>query len=117
LPWARAGDGTSMFLILWEFEVKPGEEGAFEKAYGPLGPWVQLFQLDPHFRQTQLLKDPSRSRIYFTLDFWDSEHDYNRFKHCNQAEYDSADRVTEGLTNRERNLGCFLQLGPGPASS
>jgi hypothetical protein len=61
--WARAGDGTFMFLILWEFEVKPGEERAFEKVYGPEGPWVELFQGDPHYRQTLLLKDPSRSRI------------------------------------------------------
>jgi len=44
-----------MFLILWEFEVKPGDESRFEKVYGPQGPWVQLFQRDSHFRQTQLL--------------------------------------------------------------
>jgi len=105
-----------MFLILWEFEVKPGEEGLFEKAYGPEGPWVQLFEGDPHFRQTQLLKDPSRSRIYFTLDFWDSEHDYHRFKLSSQSEYESIDQVTEGLTIRERNLGCFQQLGPDSAA-
>ena len=106
-----------MFLILWEFEVKPGEEAPFEKAYGPRGPWVQLFRRDPRFRQTQLLKDPSRSRIYFTLDFWDSQHDYEHFKHSNQDDYDSLDRATAPLTIREHNLGCFLQLGPEPTSS
>jgi hypothetical protein len=106
-----------MFLILWEFEVKPSELAAFEKAYGPQGPWVLLFQRDSHFRQTQLLKDPSRSSFYFTLDFWDSEADYVHFKHANQLEYDSLDHLTEGLTLRERNLGRFLQLDPTPASS
>jgi heme-degrading monooxygenase HmoA len=106
-----------MFLILWEFEVKQGEESAFETAYGPLGPWVQLFQRDPHFRQTQLLKDPSRSNTYFTLDFWDSENDYVHFKRSNQADYRALDRATESLTIREHNLGCFPQLGPEKASS
>jgi heme-degrading monooxygenase HmoA len=106
-----------MFLILWEFEVKLGEEARFEKSYGPEGPWVQLFRSDPHFRQTQLLKDPSRSRIYFTLDFWDSENDYAHFMKFNQDAYASLDLATENLTIRERNLGCFLQLGPEPASS
>jgi hypothetical protein len=105
-----------MFLILWEFEVKPGEELAFEKAYGPLGPWVLLFQHDNHYRQTQLLKDPARSGIYFTLDFWESENDYNNFKLHNQQAYASNDRTTENLTIRERNLGCFQQLDPGPVS-
>jgi len=106
-----------MFLILWEFEVKPGDELAFETAYGQDGPWVQLFRRDPHFRQTKLLKDPSRSRAYFTLDFWDSEHDYHRFKQTNQVAYGSINKTTEPLTIGERNLGCFLQLGPEPTSS
>src|ERR1035438_376523 len=105
-----------MFLILWEFEVKRGDESRFEKVYGPQGPWVQLFQGDSHFRQTQLLKDPSRSRIYFTLDFWDSEQDYEHFKHSKQTEYDTLDRRSADFTIRERNLGYFLQLGPEPAS-
>ena len=29
-----------MFVILWEFEVKPGCEQSFESAYGPGGPWI-----------------------------------------------------------------------------
>jgi heme-degrading monooxygenase HmoA len=106
-----------MFLILWEFEVKPGEELAFEKVYGPHGAWVQLFQHDPHYRQTQLLKDPSRSRTYITLDFWESENDYNYFKQTNQDAYAALDQSTENLTIRERNLGCFQQLDPATASS
>jgi heme-degrading monooxygenase HmoA len=100
-----------MFLILWEFEVKPGEEKAFEKAYGPEGPWVQLFRSDPNYQQTQLLKDTLRSRIYFTLDFWETENDYNHFHQTNQDEYAKLDEATEKLTIRERNLGCFLQRG------
>ncbi len=106
-----------MFLILWEFEVKPGEEIAFEKVHGPEGLWVQLFRGDPHYRETRLLKDPSRSRIYFTLDFWESENDYNRFKQNSKEAYATLDKATETLTTRERNLGCFLQRGPEPVSS
>lgn len=76
-----------MFVILWEFEVKPGNTGCFEKAYGPNGQWVQLFQRDPHFRGTQLLRDPSRPLWYFTLDFWDSETDYRNFLAVNHEPY------------------------------
>lgn len=106
-----------MFLILWEFEVKPGEEGAFEKVYGPEGPWVQLFQSDPNYRQTKLLKDPLRSRIYFTLDFWESENDYEHFKKSNQEAYAKLDQATGNLTIRERDLGCFLRREPAPTAS
>lgn len=106
-----------MFLILWEYEVKPGEEKAFEKAYGPEGAWVKLFQGDRHYRQTQLLKDAQRSTIYYTLDYWDNQDDYNRFKQNSQEKYAKLDKATESLTIRERNLGCFLQLGPDATAS
>jgi hypothetical protein len=73
-----------MFVILWSFEVKPVNQVRFENAYGPNGPWVQLFRRDTHFRGTQLLQLPSRDCSYFTLDFWDSESAYLDFLAANQ---------------------------------
>ena len=32
-----------MFLVLWEFEVKPGNEERFERVYGAGGDWDSLF--------------------------------------------------------------------------
>jgi hypothetical protein len=32
-----------MFLVLWEFEVKPGCETCFERVYRPGGDWDSLF--------------------------------------------------------------------------
>jgi hypothetical protein len=52
-----------MFVILWEFEVKPGCEQSFESAYGPEGAWTQLFRRDPGYLKTLLLKDASRTRL------------------------------------------------------
>jgi heme-degrading monooxygenase HmoA len=96
-----------MFVILWEFEVKPGSEKCFEKAYGPNGTWVQLFQRDSHFRGTQLQRDPTRSLYYFTIDFWDSEPAYKQFLTANQALYSELDRSHEELTSKERLIVSF----------
>jgi heme-degrading monooxygenase HmoA len=96
-----------MFVILWEFEVKPGSEERFQRAYSPQGPWVLLFQRDPHFRGTRLQRDPSRSLYYFTVDFWDSEAAYNDFLVANRAAYEEIDRNTEGLTLQERRILTF----------
>jgi len=52
----RAGDGTSMFLVLWEFEVKPGREQRFQKVYGPGGDWDSLFHSDPNHAETRLFQ-------------------------------------------------------------
>jgi heme-degrading monooxygenase HmoA len=94
-------------LILWEFEVKPGSEDRFQSAYGPRGAWVQLFQRDPHFRGTQLQRDPTRSLFYFTIDFWDSEAAYKNFLAANQASYSKLDRENEELTLHERHVLSF----------
>ncbi|HWY05648.1 MAG TPA: antibiotic biosynthesis monooxygenase [Candidatus Acidoferrales bacterium] len=96
-----------MFVVLWEYEVKPGCEESFQSAYGPQGDWVRLFQADPHFRKTRLLQDLSRPHFYFTLDYWDSETSFEQFKAANQAAYAAIDRVAEALTFSERHLSSF----------
>jgi heme-degrading monooxygenase HmoA len=93
-----------MFVILWEFEVKPGSEGRFERVYGPKGQWVQLFRRDPHFRGTQLRRDPARPLVYLTIDFWDSETAYKTFQAKNRASYQQLDRKFEVFTQRERKI-------------
>jgi hypothetical protein len=104
---ARAEDGTSMFVILWEFEVKPGSEERFQRAYGPQGAWVQLFQRDPHFWGTQLRRDPTRPLFYFTIDLWDSETTYYQFLEANRASYRELDRTAEDFTLQERQVLSF----------
>jgi heme-degrading monooxygenase HmoA len=98
-----------MFLTLWEFEVKPGCEESFQKAYGPDGPWVQLFRLHSLYRGTHLLQDPSRPRTYFTQDFWDSEAAFLDFKVAQHDAYAAIEGSTAGLTMHERHLGYFQQ--------
>ncbi|HUL32307.1 MAG TPA: hypothetical protein VL128_00375 [Candidatus Eisenbacteria bacterium] len=96
-----------MFLILWEYEVKPGYEERFESVYGPRGDWARLFQTDARFRETRLLRDVSRPRWYFTLDYWDSENSFLSFKAANEAAYHALDQTTESLSVSERSLGSF----------
>jgi hypothetical protein len=99
-----------MFVILWEFEVKPGSEDRFQVVYGADGPWVRLFRRDPRYRQTFLLRDPARPLFFFTLDFWDSESAYDEFLFNNKSTYEALDRATEGLTDAERLVGRYSQL-------
>jgi heme-degrading monooxygenase HmoA len=96
-----------MFVAFWEYEVKPGCEESFQSAYGPQGDWVRLFQRDPHYRETRLLKDLSRPHFYFTLDYWDSEISFEQFKSANHGAYAATDHATEALTLSERHLCNF----------
>jgi len=99
-----------MFLVLWEYDVKPGFERRFERVYGPDGEWVQFFRGDPHYRETRLLLEPSRPSAYVTLDLWDSRETYENFRQQNREAYQALDRSCEPLTQRERHLGSFDEI-------
>jgi heme-degrading monooxygenase HmoA len=101
-----------MFVALWEFEVKPGGEERFEKAYGPDGDWARLFRNDSNYRETRLLRDPLRPAIYLTLDFWSSRPAYEKFLADHGAEYKTLDDATEGLTSNERRIGWYELVAP-----
>jgi len=96
-----------MFVALWEYEVKPGYEERFEKAYGPDGDWVRLFRSDTHYYETRLVRDSLRRGVYLTMDFWESREAYEEFMAGRRAEYEGIDEVAEELTVKERRIGWF----------
>lgn len=100
-----------MFLVLWEFDVKPGSEKRFESVYGPEGDWALLFRRDSTYQRTLLLRDPSRACTYVTCDFWETREAYESFRRANSHEYLALDRICEELTLAERRIGAFEQLG------
>lgn len=99
-----------MFVILWEFEVKPGCEKQFEDSYGPDGDWARFFRCDPHYRETRLLRDAVRANRYVTLDAWDSREAYENFQRENREEYQALDASFESLTVREEPVGSFVRI-------
>jgi hypothetical protein len=101
-----------MFLVLWEYEVKPGKEKPFEKLYGPAGAWAELFRTDSHYCETRLLRDPSRLNVYLTLDFWTTRNSYEQFMATHKFEYQSLDAYGEQLTLSERHLGAYELVAP-----
>jgi heme-degrading monooxygenase HmoA len=96
-----------MFLVLWEFDVKPGSEKQFELVYGPSGDWAQLFRRDPAYQRTLLLRDASRDHTYLTCDFWNSRAAYETFRQSNEDAYHLIDKKCEELTLAERKIGEF----------
>ncbi len=103
-----------MFLVLWEFDVKPGCDERFESVYGPNGDWAQLFRRDAAYQRTLLLRDPSRACTYVTCDFWETRESYNSFRRTHSKDYIALDKSCEDLTIAEREIGKFEQLSDEP---
>ena len=104
-----------MLVILWEFQVRPGAEAAFERAYGPSGDWARLFAAAEGWLGTELLRDESEPGRYVTVDRWDSAARFAAFRAAQAEAYDALDRRCEGLTTGERLLGRFERVGEPPS--
>jgi heme-degrading monooxygenase HmoA len=96
------------FLVIWEFVVRPGKEQLFEQIYGPNGDWGQLFRQGHGYCGTKLIRDRDELRRYVTLDFWESEEDYDRFKSQHAQEYKAIDTKCDVLTQTEKEVGKFV---------
>lgn len=95
-----------MFVILWEYEVHPGSERAFETLYGHDGAWVGLFRAHAGYLDTELLRDDS-ARRYLTIDRWVSKADYDGFLDASQSQYAQIDALGDALTLTERRIGRY----------
>ena len=96
-----------MYVIIWEFRVKKGQEQEFEKAYGSTGDWANFFKQERGYRQTRLLHDLNDAGTYLTMDYWDSQNDFELFKQKMKSEYEQMDKRFEALTEREKYIGSF----------
>jgi heme-degrading monooxygenase HmoA len=96
-----------MFVVVWQFEIAEEKIAAFEAAYGPEGPWAQLFRSSDEYQGTELLRDAYVSGIYLTIDRWASEQAFRAFRKDHDAAYESLDRDCDALTSRETRIGAF----------
>jgi hypothetical protein len=96
-----------MFVVLWEFQVKPGCQNEFEKVYGPGGDWDSLFRSDANHAGTYLFRDTVRPCVYLTTDYWHSRKSYEEFLQARRNDYHTLDAASEKLTFAERHIGSF----------
>jgi heme-degrading monooxygenase HmoA len=90
-----------MYVIIWEYQVKPDRVAEFEEAYAAQGAWARFFQRHPGYLGTELLHDPGDPQRYITMDRWDSSKQYESFLAQWATEYAALDAQFEGLTEKE----------------
>jgi len=91
-----------MFQVRWEFDVPPERAGEFAAAYGPEGPWVQLFKAGAGYLGTELSQTaPTR---WMTIDRWETRAAYERFHATHADAYAALDERGASLTIAERKI-------------
>jgi heme-degrading monooxygenase HmoA len=96
-----------VYWLVWSFDVKPAQARAFERAYGPDGDWVRLFQRAPGFAGSELRHGTDNTSHYLTIDRWRTRGDYDRFKDAFRNEYARLDARCAAMTEGEHKVGDF----------
>jgi heme-degrading monooxygenase HmoA len=99
-----------MYLIVWGFRVKRGQEAAFRRAYGQEGEWVRLFRNSTGYLSTELLWDERDEQRCLTIDRWSTRAAYEAFRTQWQDEYSALDAAYESLTEQETLIGAFTAV-------
>jgi len=95
------------YVIVWEFWVRQDREAEFVEKYGPEGAWARFFRGSRGYIRTELVRDVAADHRFLTLDYWQTEEEFKRFREQNLAEYERLDKEFEGLTESETRLGAF----------
>ncbi|MFC5570125.1 antibiotic biosynthesis monooxygenase family protein [Lysobacter yangpyeongensis] len=96
-----------MFVVVWEYEVRPGSEAAFSALYGADGDWVALFREHAGYLGTELLRDAGADNRFVTIDRWRSQAAYEAFLATAKARYAQIDARGDALTTAERRIGWY----------
>jgi len=96
-----------VYVIVWEFRVRQDRQAEFQEKYGPEGAWARFFHGSAGYIKTELVKDVVDHFRFLTLDYWQTEEKFKRFREQNLAEYERLDKEFEGLTESETRLGAF----------
>src|SRR5262249_54149811 len=103
----NADERRSAYVIVWEFRIRQGAEAEFVEKYGPDGTWARFFRSGEGYIRTELVRDAADPRRFLTLDYWQSQSDFKRFRERNRAAYEGLDKEFESLTEKETRLGSF----------
>lgn len=95
------------YVYLWEYTVEPRFVAEFERAYGPDGAWVALFERAKGYLRTELHRDRRNEHRYLTIDYWESAEAWEAFRKSMSSEFEAIDSACEKFTVREQEIGRF----------
>ena len=70
-----------MIAVVWQFQVKPGEQQLFEKFYGADCEWTKLGRRSRSFLGSSFLRDQSNDTQYLLIEYWSEMVVYERHRH------------------------------------
>lgn len=110
-----------MIAIMWQFDVKKGQEDAFEQFYGVDGEWTVMNRHTRSYLGTSFLRDQNRSSRYLVIEYWSEMIVYEQHRASRSDAIAAVERRRTTLVDSVEPLGIFTALDvpdrTGPAWS
>ena len=94
------GNVVTGYLAVWRYQVRPEHRTEFERAYGPHGDWVALFEVGEGYVGSELVRGSAIGE-YVTIDRWASAEAYATFLERWGDDYAALDGQLQYLTDDE----------------
>ncbi len=99
-----------MIAIMWQFDVKPGQEKEFEQLYGVDGDWTQINRQTRSYLGSSFLRDQSLPSRYVVIEYWSEMLVFEQHRVYRSDAVASLETRSAALVDSTEPLGVFTAL-------
>ncbi|MCL4810963.1 MAG: antibiotic biosynthesis monooxygenase [Vicinamibacteraceae bacterium] len=99
-----------MIAVVWQFQVKRGQEAEFERLYGADGEWTTVSRKSRSFIGSSFLKELSSDRRYLLVEYWSEMLPYERHRRDLVEEIEPLEQAREAMLESVLPLGVYDAL-------
>jgi quinol monooxygenase YgiN len=99
-----------VIAVVWQFEVKPGQQEEFEKFYGADGEWTALGRRSRSFLGSSFLRDQARGTNYLLIEYWSEMVVYEQHRAYRSDALVKIEEQRDSLVEAMEPLGVFTAL-------
>ena len=108
--WSILPGDASMIAIVWQFEIKKGQETEFERLYGVDGEWTAMNRQTRSYLGSSFLHDQNRSSRYIVVEYWSEMLVYEHHRSSRSAAIAALEERSRMLVDSVEPLGIFTAL-------
>ena len=99
-----------MIAIMWQFDVKSGQETEFELLYGVDGEWAAMNRQTRSYLGSSFLRDQNRPSRYIVIEYWSEMLVYEQHRAYRSDTMASLEGRSTALVESVQPLGIFTAL-------
>ena len=99
-----------MIAIVWQFEVRSGQEAEFERLYGVDGEWTAMNRHTRSYLGSSFLRDQASASRYIVIEYWSEMLVYERHRAHQSKAITALEERRSALVESVEPVGIFTAL-------